>query len=204
MFQYEASVRYTFSRLEDREPRVYSFLVSQNAESVPLITIDHFSEDHERDTRAGLQRLFSNTCTAAFRKFHLTPPIESQLGGIIIRPATDLINLSAAMLGISEAQRNNARSQFFDNTASSNAQGGTIPGYRGGTRITVDGRTQVYLAGSAWLGESYLFNTFSFQGVLSHEFIHVGGQPPKPGRLGSWRHDLAGFGGFDEILKACR
>jgi hypothetical protein len=33
MFQYEASVRYTFSGLEDREPRVFSFLVPQNSDA---------------------------------------------------------------------------------------------------------------------------------------------------------------------------
>jgi hypothetical protein len=176
----------------------------QNPESVDLVTIEHFNDTHTRDIRAAVNRLFSDPCTAAFRKYGLTPPIESQLAGIIIRPATDLINLSPDQLGISEQTRNAYREQFFGNTANSNAQGGTVPGSRNGKNITSDGRAQVYLAGSAWAGESYLFNTFSFQDVVSHEFIHVGGRPPTPGRLGSWRHDLAGFAGFDEILKACR
>lgn len=169
-----------------------------------LITIEHFNDSHTQDIRGALNRLFSDPCTAAFRKYHLTPPIESKLAGIIIRPATDLINLASAQLGISEQTRNAYREQFFGGTANSNAQGGTIPGSRNGKNITSDGRAQVYLAGSAWVGESYLFNAFSFQDVVSHEFIHVGGQPPEPGALGSWRHDLAGFEGFDEILKACR
>jgi hypothetical protein len=179
-------------------------LLPQNPESVDLVTIEHFNDSHTRDIRAAVKRLFSDPCTAAFRKYGLTPPIESQLAGIIIRPATDLINLSPEQLGISDQTRNAYREQFFGNTANSNAQGGTIPGSRNGKNITPDGRAQVYLAGSAWAGESYLFNTFSFQDVVSHEFIHVGGQPPTPGKLGSWRHDLAGFKGFDEILKACR
>jgi len=72
-------------------------------------------------------------------------------------------------------------------------------------QLTTNGSTQIYLD-RAWAfnGESWWDRTFSFQDVMSHEFIHGGGQAPKPGRLGGLRHDLAGFGPHDSILAACR
>jgi hypothetical protein len=185
---------------------ISSLIQSTPQNSVDLISIENFNDKHTSDIRGALKRLFSDACTAAFRKYKLLAPIDSQLGGIVIRPATDLLEMSAAALGITERQREDARQKFFDNTASSNAQGGTIPGVRNGRNQTIDGRARVFLAGSAWAGESFIFSSFSFQDVMSHEFIHVGGQPPKQSGpwFGPFRHDLAGFDGYNEILSACR
>jgi hypothetical protein len=103
-----------------------------------------------------------------------------------IRPATDLINLSSQDLGlINEATRSSYRNAFFNGGAFSNSQGGTIPIFRNGVRLTT-GKIQIYLHGSAFAGESIIFGTMSLHEVLNHEFMHAGGQPPTPGFGVAW------------------
>lgn len=162
------------------------------------LTIEGFDESQEKQVRSAFNRLLSDKCAAAFKAAHLKTPLEVAKGGLVIRPAWWLIDRSWQQLGLgSEAQRRYYKDQFYTGTAYSNNQGGTVlPG------DTTDGRTQVYLRDSAFHGESWTL--FSLQDVMSHESIHGGGQGPKPGWLGSHRHDLAGFGPHDGILEACR
>jgi hypothetical protein len=174
---------------------------------IPLpIAIEHFDSNEEKQIRATFDSLFSDRCAEAFRNARLRTPQEVASGGLVLRPSTDLITRSATELQIvSESLRIQYREEFFGNTAFSTSQAGTIRAVRDGVRQTTDGRTQIYLD-RAWAfnGESWFDRTFSLQDVMSHEFIHGGGQGPKPGRWGRFRHDLAGFGPHDTILAACR
>jgi len=75
---------------------------------------------------------------------------------------------------------------------------------RFGVRLTIDGRPRLFLNDSAFEGSSFWFGKLSLNDVLTHEFIHLGGQPSTPSLMGSLQHDLAGFEHYDDIMEACR
>jgi hypothetical protein len=165
------------------------------------LAIVNFEPDEEFDLREALKPLFTAKCGEAFHAAGLRSPEEAVERGVIIQPSRELYNHSAAQLGLTSEETRRAYAEEFSSLL---AQGGTIPPFRGGVQLITDGKPRIFIHESAFIGESCLHCTFSLNGVLAHEFQHVGGQPRTPGRLGALRHDLAGFPYFDRILDACR
>ncbi len=163
------------------------------------MSIMNFDGQEEAKIREAATTLFGRRCTEAFTTAGLRSPLQvvSELG-VLIRPSKDLYLYTARDLGLThDLIRKTYAAQF----STCRAQGGTIRPLNGEVRLTVDDRPRIFLHDSAFLGESLLFGRLSLRNVLTHEFIHAGGQPPTPGWL-AW-HDLAGFRHYDTILKAC-
>ena len=161
----------------------------QNANWPRLATIEHFSRDQESKLIDALAHLNSKPCREAYEKEGLrSPKTISNTRGAIVRPAEDLRNRSAADLGLSPKTYRDAQAKV--NTG----QAGTVFG--------ADGRLHIFLHHTAFTGRSFLAGRLSLQEVVAHEFMHEG--------LDEWRshmpgrHDLAGWDGYDRILKACQ
>lgn len=165
------------------------------------LVIINFEPTDEQAIREALKPLFTPKCSQAFHAAGLRSPEESLEHGVIIRPSMDLYTHSAAQLGLASEE---TRKAYADDFSTVLAQGGTIPPFRDGVQLTTDGRPRVFLHERAFMGESCQYCTFSLNGVLAHEFQHVGGQRRTPSLLRGLRHDLAGFAYFNQILDACR
>lgn len=113
--------------------------------------------------------------------------------GVVISPAEDLRNRSAADLGLDPQTYRNAQAK------ANLGQAGTVFG--------ADGRLHIFLYSYAFLGPSLTGRAvFSLAELLKHEFIHEGLQswPDPTPLLGGRRHDLAGFPGYERIMEGCR
>jgi hypothetical protein len=161
----------------------------------------NFHPHDKRQIREAASSLFTGRCTEAFIAAGLRSPSEVVLESrVVFRPSIDLYLYAARQLGLRyEQTRRLYKSEF----SSGNAQAGTINPVLYGQRLTFDDSPRIFLHPTAF-DESILFGRRQLREVLIHEFIHAGGQPPKPGWLGSLRHDLAGFAPYNRIMKACR
>jgi hypothetical protein len=166
------------------------------------ITIINFSPAEENKIREAMRPKFTARCGEAFGKSGLRSPLEVVANeGVVIRPPSDLWLYPADSLGLVSDKTVLAYRKVF---SSGTAQAGTVPATIHGVRLTTDGRPRIFLHGTAFWGKSFLFARPSLSDILTHEFIHVGGQPPTPGWMGMLQHDLAGFEPYDEIIEACR
>jgi hypothetical protein len=163
-----------------------------------VITVD-FSAAEEQGIREAMRPLFTPRCTRAFARAGLRSPLDvATHEGAIVMPSSDLYYYSARSLGLMDRRTQMA---YRDQFSSVRAQAGTVPHVLYGVPLTVDGRARIFLHDSAFAGESWLFRRLSLNGVLAHEFIHVGGQPPAPGWL--FGTDLDGYEHYEEIMDAC-
>ena len=166
------------------------------------ILIERFDANREREIWSALAKLFTDRCSAAFERASLRPPrFLARHEGLIVRPSSDLRNYSSAQLGIMRDQDRIDGANNFSSTGLGSPQGFTIPAFLNGVQLTSDFRTQIYLSPLAFDGESYFWGQFSFQDVMSHEFIHGAG---KQGEKFPLLHDLKFFGPHNKILEACR
>lgn len=128
----------------------------------------------------------SEKCNAAFKRYGRPSPDELVQKGLTFGSTRALTSPAYDNeLGISDTDR----LKFLGKA--SGAAGLTIRG-------NATGRPIVLLSPDAF-GANY-----DLQDVLSHEFIHAGGIDVMWGFWGSLSHDLAGFPGYDDILKSCR
>lgn len=166
------------------------------------IDLRGFEPSEKRRLLKALPAKFTNRCTEAFKDEGLLSPLEVALTtGFVLHPSRDLWDKEIGSLGfVSERTKIRYKSEF----STCRAQAGTVPAMRDGWKLTVDGRARVFIHDSAYAGESFWFNRFSLEDVLTHELIHVGGQRATPGWLGPLSHDLKGFEPHDKILEACR
>jgi hypothetical protein len=170
--------------------------------SLKGISFVNFQPNEEMRLRKAMAPLFTSRCTEAFTNANLRSPLDiTTEEGVVLRPSSDLYLYSAEELGLVYDQTRRTYSAEF---SSGRAQAGSVTYMRNGVRLTTDGRPRIFIHDSAFLGESFLFGTISLKDVLTHEFIHLGGQPPTPGWLGPLQNDLAGFEHYDEIMGACR
>jgi hypothetical protein len=159
-----------------------------------------FSAGEERLIRKNMASLFTSRCTEAFAKAGLRSPAEvAAREGVVILPARYLYKYSAKRIGLASEEPRRAYSEAF---SSGRAQSGTVPSTLNGAHLTTDGRARIFLHDTAFLGKSFIFERYSLNDVLAHEFIHVGGQSSKSGWF--FQHDLVGFEPYDEIMGACR
>lgn len=166
-----------------------------------------FDAGREAQIKGAIGNLFTPKCADAYHNAHLRSPEEVvKHDGLVVRPGYYLLDYTKEQLQILRDDYYNATREEFKPHANRSSQGGTIPAVdEDGGKITADGRTQIYLHTYwAFRGESFWDRTFSFQDVMSHEFIHANPTPQVPGLFGPLRHDLAGFGPHDAILAACR
>jgi hypothetical protein len=156
--------------------------------------------EKEMQIRQAMAPLFSPCCTVAFSKAGLRSPLEVMAeDGVVYWPSTELYHQSATELGLVYDE---TRRTYWRAFSGCRAQAGTVSPMRNGIRLTTDGRARIFLHDTAFMGESFIFGRLSLHDVLTHEFIHVGGQPKTP-RL-FFEHDLANFEFYDEIMEACR
>jgi hypothetical protein len=164
-----------------------------------IVLVD-FTVSEELRIREALEPLFNSQCTRAFANAGLRSPAEMAMNeGVVIMPSNALYYLSAKTLGLVDERTQMAYQEEF---TSGRAQAGTVTSKLYGVQLTTDGRPRIFLHDSAFAGESLKYRRFSLHDVLAHEFIHVGGQPPKAKSV--FQHDLAGFEHYDEIMGACR
>lgn len=169
-------------------------LVSSN------VVIGDFKGDEKKLIYIHMTALLTPRCTKAFERANLRSPLEVVTReGVVVLPAKDLYKYSAERLGLT---REETLLAYRDEFSSGQAQSGAVPSMLHGVRLTTDGRARVFLHDTAFLGESVIFNRLSLTDVLTHEFIHLGGQPPTPGWF--FQHDLAGFEHLEETMGACR
>jgi len=172
------------------------------------ITIEGFDAGQAAQIKGAIGHLFTTKCADAYHNAHLRSPEEVvSHDGLVVRPSFWLGEKTAQDLGlVSDETRIAYRDEFYTGTAYSSSQGGTIPAFsENGTQLTTDGRTQMYLHTRwAFNGDSFLDRTFSLGDLMAHEFIHASPTGRVWGRLGRFRHDLAGFAPHDAILAACR
>lgn len=163
-----------------------------------IILVD-FTVKEEVGIRDAMAPLFTPQCTEAFVEAGLRSPVEVAMHeGVIIMPSSALYYYSARSLGFVNRRTRVAYQHEF---SSGRAQAGTVSYVLNGVQRTTDGRARVFLHVTAFLGESFIFRRLPLNGVLAHEFIHVGGQPPTPGWF--FEDDLGGFEHYDKIMKAC-
>ncbi|HEV2861434.1 MAG TPA: hypothetical protein VGX48_10540 [Pyrinomonadaceae bacterium] len=161
----------------------------------------------ERDSiREEMIRKLGSRCGDAFKAAGLRSPAQMAWNpGILIMHARLLYLYDVGQLGLTYEQ---TRIKYKSEFSTGHAQGGTVPATLLGHRMTTDGRPRIFIHDSAFMGfslfESVIFNRLDLGDVLTHELIHAGGQPPRPGWLGPLRHDLAGFNDYDKIMEACR
>jgi hypothetical protein len=166
------------------------------------IFLMNFEKSEDARLREASAVLFTPRCTEAFKAAGLRSPLEVvRRSGVVIQPSTDLYIYSARELGLVNEQTRRSYAREF---GSCRAQAGTVNPIRNGTQLTIDGRPHIFIHETAFLGESFWFGSLSLPDVLVHEFIHVGGQPPTPGRFGMLQQDLAGFPPYDRIMTACQ
>jgi hypothetical protein len=152
-------------------------------------TIEDFTRINEGKILDALAAIFSKQCREAYEKEGLRSPATiSNTRGAVIRPAEDLRNRSAADLGLDPETYRYAQAKV--NTG----QAGTVFG--------TDGRLQIYLHHTAFGGASIRAGRHSLDEVLKHEFMHEG-LKRWPSHI-PWRHDLAGFPGYNPIIEACK
>lgn len=189
-------VRELVQRSEQPTVTVYDFPNSVYSK----VNFGNFTANRELRTREGMTPLFTSHCTEAFASAGLRSPLEvATHEGVVILPSKDLYMYSADRLGLAGDE---IRLSYLKEFSEGRAQALTIPSTLYGVQLTTDGRTRVFLHDTAFWGKSFIFGRLSLNDVLTHEFIHVGGQPPTPGWF--FQHDLAGFEHYDEIMEACR
>lgn len=157
------------------------------------LTIENLNPGQESWVRYELQPLLTLKCDQAYMAEGLNSVTGIILGrGVVIRHADDLRSRSAADLGLDPQT-------YRDFQIKANL-GQAVNGF--GT----DGRQHIFLNNKAFLGPSLDGTYLSLPEVLKHEFIHEGLKEwPAPTLLFGWaRHDLAGFPGYDRIMKGCR
>jgi hypothetical protein len=166
------------------------------------IVLNHFSRGEATHIRAAMSTLATPRCTEEFDRAGLRSPLQVIIeDGVVMYRSEDLYLYSANQLGLVSEQTRHAYAVQF---SSGRAQAGTVSATLFSTQLTLDGRSRIFLHDTAFIGESFLLGTYSLRDVLIHEFIHIGGQPPTPGLLGSFRHDLAGYKYYDDIMAACQ
>jgi hypothetical protein len=166
------------------------------------VIVINFDRADERRIREEIAGLLTPRCTREFEIHGLRSPARLlQEVGVIIRPAEDLFDHSAQDLGLMGEE---IRQAYWDEFRTGHAQAGTISPVLYGVRRTTDNTPRIFLYPTAFLGESFWFGRFSFREVMIHEFIHAGGQPPKPGPLVFLQHDLEGYKPYDAIINACK
>jgi hypothetical protein len=164
-----------------------------------------FSAREREAIRAALLRKLTNRCGRAFNEaglLNLQQVIDRI--GLTIKHSRFLYIQGAAANHLADDRLQN---KYKDNFSTGRAQAGTVPHIRFNKRLTTDGLVHIYLHDSAFLGDSFLaplLGWSTLDDLLTHELIHAGGQPPKPGLFGPVRHDLAGFSHYDRIIRACR
>jgi hypothetical protein len=172
-----------------------------NERSFDGFSLLHFTPEEGQHLREALAPLLSRQCTDMFARAGLQSPSEvARTTGVEMRYSRDLYMYSADQLGLVSEE---TRSSLMKELSNGRTQSGSVPPVRYGKRLTTDGRARIFLPDNAFVGESFWFGTISLRGVLIHEFIHVGGQPPTPGWMGFLSHDLAGYEHYDEIMSAC-
>lgn len=166
------------------------------------ITLKNFSRERAARIRAASAPLLTPPCTEAFLTVGLRSPIEVVQGeGVVFHPSNDLYLDPARKLGlVDERTRHEYAMQF----SSGRAQAGAVRAMLSGTRLTIDGKSHIFLHDTAFIGESFWLNTSSLRDLLIHEFIHLGGQPPTPGLFGPFQHDLAGYEYYGKLMQACQ
>ena len=157
------------------------------------LTIEHFTAAQESWIRYEMQFILSKKCSDAYEaeRLHSPSSIISDRG-VVIAHAEDLRNRSAADLGLHPQTYRDAQRKANLGQAA--------------TGFGADGRLHIFLNNKAFLGPSVAKGYFSLAEVLKHEFIHEGlsSWPDPTPIIGSLRHDLAGFPGYDRIMEGCR
>lgn len=166
------------------------------------IEINGFPWNQEQALRQALASKFTRRCTEAFDEAGLRSPLRLiREAGLVIHYYGDLYAREAKDLGLVS---NKTRRRYMAEFSTGRAQAGTVPAIRFHTRLTTDGRPRIFVHDSGFFGASFWFNRLELSDVLSHEFVHAGGQPPTPGWFGFFQHDLAGFEPYNKIMNACR
>ncbi len=176
-----------------------------NSSLLERVPLKGFSEEENEAVRMALLPKLASRCGEAFKAARLRTPVQMFEGsGVVIQHSKYLYLRSARDLGLVYEE---TRRRYKDEFSTGRAQAGTVPATRSGRALTVDNCAHIYLHDSAFLGESFLsifYGWLSLSDVLTHELIHAGGQPPTPGWLGPFTHDLAGYMHYNEIMEACR
>lgn len=159
--------------------------------------------------------MLSDACTKAFKAAGLTSPAELLKKGVVIGPASLLLDSSGENLqymGITAFARN----RDANNATSGGTAAVTIRDHPGKTADTTDGRPRIFLNYPAFNGDLGDF--------IRHEFIHAGGKDAQYNPWGSdldymgytWEKRWGGGGKWpysvkvktgiteEDILKACR
>lgn len=163
------------------------------------------SEREREAIRAALLRKLTSRCGRAFNEaglLNLQQVIDRI--GITIKHSRFLYIQGPAANRLADGRLQN---KYKDNFSTGRAQAGTVPHIRFDRHLTTDGLVHIYLHDSAFLGDTFLaplLGWSTLDDLLTHELIHAGGQPPKPGFFGPIRHDLAGYSHYDRIIRACR
>ncbi len=169
---------------------------------VRRIDMPSFDKDEKKRLEEVMPHKFTKKCELAFHNANLMSPSDIIIkAGLVIRPARDLWLKDSDTLGFVYP---NTRGDYQSEFSSGRAQAGTVPFMREGRTLTVDGRARIFIHDSAFFGESFWARRLSLSDVLTHELIHVGGQPKTPGWFGFLQDDLAGFEQYEAILEACR
>jgi hypothetical protein len=194
-----------------KPPATYTPLPTRTRDEIILsgVQIERFNDGDAKRIRDRILAIGNNeACLKAFKDAGLESLIDIIFeNGLVIRPSTDFLNNTAQGLGLAPQTFDKAKADFRFDKSAGRPQAGTIRGFTNGIRGTADGRTQIYLDGSAFLSRantSSFFGLDAFEDVITHELIHAGGQPSTPGMLGGLRHDLAGFEPYSKILEACK
>lgn len=143
-----------------------------------------YGTGREELIRAIVTRMLTDACTKVFESAGLTSPTELLKKGVVIGPASLLLNSSSENLrymGITEF----ARKRDAQKATGLHTQGITIRDHPGYKPDTIDGRPRIFLNYPAFLPLSGLGD------VIRHEFIHAGGANPRQGLVGN---DLAYMG----------
>jgi RHS repeat-associated protein len=134
-----------------------------------------YSSSKESLITSLVKGLLSDACTKKFTEAGLTTPRELLKRGVVIGPASLLLNSGAEnvkYMGITEYARNRvAKGANEYNTLGVTVR--DVPGFR---PDTIDGRPRIFLNMQAFNG---------LGDVIRHEFIHAGGQTAHPVPFGN-------------------